>query len=99
MQLRKGETVMNKLVQIDDKTRVVLKFHIPAVFTYAFCLQRKGRHRWRTVAWTYPSTHKGGSMDNVKNLLFYKEAKYSKPKTNERSIGEELMSQPLKIEQ
>ena len=74
---------------INNKTRIKLKFYIPAV-DYVLALQRKKWYGWKTVRWTYPSTHKNeNSCQYIYGFLVYKET-YKREK--EVNIGRRLMT-------
>lgn len=78
------------MTQLNETTRIVLKFYIPAL-GYALCLQRKRRFGWRTVAWNPPSTYKGFPCSEIEEWLFKQEHR-NKNRKSEKQIGKEIMS-------
>ena len=55
--------------QIDYNTRLKTKFHIPAVFCVAICLQRRKWYGWKTVSWVYPSIMEDKDFDHIVRYL------------------------------
>ena len=77
--------------QLNDKTRIKLKFHLPAL-AVVFCLQRKKWHGWITVSWIYPSVTEDNSFEYIIQWLEWKE-KYKLK--SEKEIGKELITNSL----
>lgn len=73
--------------KIDNKTRIKLKFHIPAL-RYVLCLQRKKWYGWVTTSWIYPSLVVDNSYSSIKSFLFWKENR----NRGEFKLGKEIMS-------
>ena len=59
---------------IDEKTRVVVKFYLPAI-GFAICLQRKRWYGWKTVSWNYPSVMMGKDQSYILQWLLWHEAR------------------------
>lgn len=74
--------------QIDENTRVKLKFHIPALST-ALCLQRKKWYGWKTDVWIYPSVVEDMDIDYIINHLKRHEIYKNR---SQKTIGKNLMS-------
>lgn len=79
--------------QIDDKTRVKLRYSIYGL-QVCFLLQRKKWYGWKTTSWTYPSTHENKGIDRVIQYLLFKEKiRLSNIKT-EREIARDILNKP-----
>lgn len=77
--------------QLDDKTRIKLKFHLPALAS-TFCLQRKKWYGWKTVSWIYPSIMKYSTCEHIRHWLEWKENYKKEREKSESEIGKELMT-------
>ena len=77
--------------QLDKKTRINLKYYFSSLDT-CFLLQRKKWWGWKTVSWTYPSTHKGDGIEAVLHFLEYKENFFKEKKQTQRDIGLQMMA-------
>ncbi len=80
---------MEVVKHIDEKTRIVLKWYLPALDT-VFALQRKKRIGWKTTAWNYPSVVKVYTWLYIEKYLFWSENRNTK---NELEIGRDIMKQ------
>jgi len=80
---------------LDEKTRIVLKWHLPALDN-VIALQRKKWYGWKTVSWIYPSIIKKKSCKDIKEWLewreTYKRETYKEEKSTEKQIGQKLMT-------
>jgi len=74
---------------LDEKTRIVLKWHSPAL-SNVLSLQRKKWYGWKTVSWIYPSIMKDESCSSIREWLEWNE-KHNKKMENEKQIGRNLM--------
>jgi hypothetical protein len=79
------------ITQLDDKTRIKLKFHLPALSS-ALCLQRKKRYGWTTVSWIYPSIMKHSTCEYIRYWLEWEENNSKEQLKSQREIGKELMT-------
>ena len=77
--------------QLDDKTRIKLKFHLPALAS-ALCLQRKKWYGWVTVSWIYPSIMENNTCEYIRHWLEWEESVKKERKKSESKIGKEIMS-------
>ena len=77
--------------QLDEKTRIKLKYYFPSLGV-CLLLQRKRWWGWKTVSWTYPTTHKGESCESIRTFLEWKENKTSTNPPTDREIGIEIMT-------
>ena len=79
--------------QLNDKTRIKLKFHFPALAS-ALCLQRKKWYGWITVSWIYPSIMKNSTCDYIRHWLEWSEnyKKEREKRESESEIGKKIMS-------
>jgi len=83
---------MKIVKQIDSKTRVVFKYHLPD-FDYSFVLQRKKRLFWKCTASIYPSIFKYNTLDELIDWLLLKDAN----KTTEIDIANDLINKSQAI--
>lgn len=75
--------------QLDDKTRLNLKFYLPALGT-ALCLQRRKKFYWSTVSWVYPSVVKNETLNFIIHWLEWSE---NQRQHGEYKIGEKILSE------
>lgn len=73
---------------LDKKTRIKLKWHLPA-FDYAICLQRKRLYGWKTTSWIYPSIMQDDSCKAIEDWLFWNEKYVAQ---DQKNIGKELLT-------
>lgn len=77
--------------QLNDKTRIKLKFYLPALGS-ALCLQRKKWYGWTTVSWIYPSIMEDNTCEYIRYWLEWNENYKEERAKSEREIGKELMN-------
>ncbi len=76
---------------LDEKTRIVLKWHLPAL-NNVLALQRKKWYGWKTVAWIYPSIMKTATCQYIREWLEWEEGYKKEKKDTEKEIGKNLMT-------
>ena len=70
---------------LDENTRVVLKWHFPAL-ARVFALQRRKKHGWKTVSWIYPSIVRQRSYEYIVDWMLWEEG-LDKSSNYEVAIG------------
>ena len=73
---------------LNQKTRIKLKYHLPALDN-VLALQRKKWYGWKTTSWIYPSIMEDESLQAIIEWLEWHETREDKP---EKDIGEQLMT-------
>jgi hypothetical protein len=69
-----------KYLYLDEKTRVRYGFTFTRLIK-TYTLQRKGIF-WNNVAWTLPSTHIGGKLEDIIEYLKWYEKDNKQPKSD-----------------